>query len=138
MNTADRSIALVDTALRRRFHFIPFYPDEEPIKGLLGRWLAKNKPAMAWIAEVVDRANAELGDRHVAIGPSHFLRADLDEDWVDLIWTHSVIPYIAEQFFGEEDRLAGFDLTKLRAGEAWLEDESADPESIGDGQSDDA
>ena len=115
MNTADRSIALVDSALRRRFHFAPFFPDEAPVKGLLARWLDEHKPELAWVAEVVDRANEKLGRRHSAIGPSYFLDHDLDEEWVGIIWEHSVLPYIAEQFFGEEDRLEEFALDRLRA-----------------------
>ena len=113
MNTADRSIALVDSALRRRFHFIPFFPDEPPIEGLLRRWLGTFKPDLVWLADVVDRANQRLGGRHQAIGPSHFMRGDLDEEWIELIWEHSVLPYIAEQFFGEEDRLDQFKLVAL-------------------------
>ena len=114
MNTADRSIALVDLALRRRFHFAPFYPDQAPIEGLLRRWLRANNSKMEWVADVVDRANKLLGDRHVAIGPSYFLREDLDGDWLDLIWEHSVLPYLAEHFFGDEERLNDFQLAKLR------------------------
>jgi len=114
MNTADRSIALVDAALRRRFYFVPFLPDEPPIQGLLGRWLSREKPDLMWVADVVDRANAKLGDRHLAIGPSHFMRDDLDEQWVELIWNHTVLPTIAEQFFGDEARLTEFSLAALR------------------------
>jgi 5-methylcytosine-specific restriction protein B len=114
MNTADRSIALVDSALRRRFHFVPFYPDRPPIQGLLRRWLQSNKPEMLWVADVVDRANEELGSNHMAIGPSHFLRGDLTEEWMALIWEHSVLPYIAEQYFGDDARLEAFALAKLR------------------------
>jgi hypothetical protein len=114
MNTADRSIALVDAALRRRFHFFPFFPDEPPIAGLLRRWLEKRNPDMLWVADVVDRANSRLEDRHRAIGPSHFLRENLNDDQVSMIWKHSVLPYIAEQYFGEEERVVAFALDRLR------------------------
>lgn len=114
MNTADRSIALVDAALRRRFYFIPFFPHRPPVAGLLRRWLTKRKPALRWLADVVDRANEQLGDRDLAIGPSYFLRSDLDEDWIALIWQHAVEPYIAEHFVGEEHRVQEFGLNRLR------------------------
>ena len=114
MNTADRSIALLDAALRRRFYFVPFFPDEAPIEGLLRRWLQKNTPDLLWLADVVDLANRKLGDRHIAIGPSYFMDKDLTEEWVSLVWKHSIIPYLAEHFFGQEDRLAEFDISKLR------------------------
>lgn len=114
MNTADRSIALVDLALRRRFHFIPFFPDEPPIQGLLERWLARHRPDLAWVARAVDHANEILGNRHAAIGPSYFFDRHLDDEKLRLVWEHSVLPYVAEQLFGgDEGRLEEFRLDRL-------------------------
>ena len=115
MNTADRSIALVDLALRRRFHFVEFHPDKEPIKGLLRSWLEKKASGMEWVADVVDRANEKLSDRHAAIGPSYFMRKKgLDTEMVEIIWEHNVLPYVEEQLYGEHDRLGDFNLDRLR------------------------
>jgi hypothetical protein len=115
MNTADRSIALVDLALRRRFYFMPFFPDTSPVEGLLSRWLAANAPEFAWLADVVDRANLKLGDRHAAIGPSHFMRTGLSDEWISLIWEHAVMPTLAEHFFGDESALEAYTLENLRS-----------------------
>ena len=115
MNTTDRTIALVDAALRRRFYFFNFFPDEPPIKGLLTRWLKKNDPNAKWVADLVESANLKLGDRHLGIGPSHFMDKDrsLDGNWVRFVWEQAVIPYIEDQCFGEEERLKEFAYDRL-------------------------
>lgn len=117
MNTADRSIALVDLALRRRFYFIEFHPDAKPVKFVLRRWLKRNDlNELLWVADVVEEANKLLeGDRHAAIGPSYFMKEELDEDNVWRIWNHSVLPYIEERLFGDDIRLDEFELSKLKA-----------------------
>ena len=114
MNTADRSIALVDLALRRRFHFVEFHPDTPPVQGLLRRWLEQNAPTMLQVADIVDCANKKLDDQQAAIGPSYFMKPGLDEDMLRLIWEHNVRPYIEEHLYGEHDRLGEFDLDTLR------------------------
>ena len=114
MNTADRSIALLDAALRRRFAFVPFFPDKPPIQGLLRRWLTKNLPEMKDVADIVDRANERLADRNGAIGPSFFLRADLDEARLERIWRHEISPYLEDHFFDDPERLRELELTALR------------------------
>ena len=117
MNTADRSIALMDAALRRRFYFTPFFSNQPPIEGLLHRWLERHNPEMAWVADLVDLANEKVGDRHLGVGPSYFMidSGELDESRVRRIWKRAVIPYIEEQFFGNEDRLAEFEFDALKA-----------------------
>ena len=114
MNTADRSIAMVDLALRRRFYFVEFHPGEEPVKSVLSRYLEKNPTNAGWVADVVDKANNLLDDSDAAIGPSYFMREGLDEDGVKRIWKHSVLPYIAERLFNDRERLAEFELENLR------------------------
>jgi 5-methylcytosine-specific restriction enzyme B len=136
MNTADRSIALIDSALRRRFHFLPFFPQRWPIDGLLARWLKRHAPGMAWVARVVDLANEKL-DSDASIGPSHFMRPDLSDDKVSLIWEHSVIPYLEELHFGQEDRVRDLSLEKLLA-ELAARDEPADSSSLGSDDEPDA
>ena len=116
MNTADRSIALVDLALRRRFYFVEFHPDDEPVKSVLHDWLTVKSPGMEWVADVVKNVNEKLkDDRHAAIGPSYFMKDGLDKKAVERIWKHSVVPYIEECLFGDNEKIAEFDLKKLMA-----------------------
>ena len=59
MNTADRSVALIDAAMRRRFHFVPFFPHDGPMKGLLRRWLGDGGSRLG-VADLLDAVNQEL------------------------------------------------------------------------------
>ena len=113
MNTADRSIALVDLALRRRFHFVEFHPDKPPVQGLLTRWLEIHAPDMMWVADVVELANEKLDDRQASVGPSYFMKKGLDNGKANLIWEYNVLPYIEERLYGEGDRLGEFGLDAL-------------------------
>lgn len=120
MNTADRSIALMDAALRRRFYFVDYYADREPVAGLLDRWLERHGlEEFGWISEVLDRANAKLADADAAIGPSHFLLrnpGEMSEERIARIWSHAVLPYLQERMMGEPERLEEFRLDLLRDG----------------------
>ena len=117
MNTADRSIALVDWALRRRFHFVEFHPDKPPVNAVLREWLSERARGMEWVADVLDKANALLKGRdeaEAAVGPSYFMQEGLDEEKVGRIWKHSVLPYIEERLFGASGVADEFALEKLR------------------------
>jgi len=117
MNTADRSIALVDLALMRRFNFEEFHPDMPPVRGTLRRWLEENVQEMQWVADVVDRANELLGrENDAAIGHSYFLgEEELNENTLEEIWSHNVLPYIQERLYGSDDEMMRqFQLDRLR------------------------
>lgn len=111
MNTADRSIALVDAALRRRFHFIPFFPNHGPMAGLLDRWLEREGEP-AWIGDLVSQINdeleRELGGPHLQLGPSHFMKHGLDTAVLRRIWEYDIEPFIEDQFFGDARRIDYF------------------------------
>jgi 5-methylcytosine-specific restriction protein B len=114
MNTADRSIALVDSALRRRFQFVPFTLDERadnPIAGLLRKWLRANSEP-EWVADLVDQVNQELvtslGMGDLALGPSYFMVQGLDEARLRRIWRYRIEPLIEDIFFGEPERSEPF------------------------------
>ena len=117
MNTADRSIALVDAALRRRFHFIPFFPEEYPLNGLLLRWLEENNQDMLDVAGIVARLNSRLREQfgpHLQVGPSYFMRRDLSHEVLKSIWAHDIMPFLEDQLFGHEEELANYTLDSLR------------------------
>jgi 5-methylcytosine-specific restriction protein B len=129
MNTADRGIAQIDAALRRRFHFFPLFPLDSPIAGLLARHLRArlgDGHPLQWLPDVLDLANKKLTDLglyEAAIGPSYFMEKDLDDDMIELIWTYSIMPMIEERFPGDAKKKNQFALDVLR-NEAGLEPSS--------------
>jgi 5-methylcytosine-specific restriction protein B len=117
MNTADRSIALLDMALRRRFRFVDLLPCRAPRKGLPQRFLDRKAPDMAFLADMLDYVNGRLNDPHASIGPSHFLLKNtrtLTEEKAEVIWTHSILPALADRFFDTPDELKDFEYKAVR------------------------
>ncbi len=103
MNTADRSVALVDHALRRRFAFIGLFPEYETLR----RFLDKNEFAADGLIGVLEELNAAINDRNYSIGISYFLRKDL-EDEIEDIWQMEIEPYLEEYFFDQADKVEEF------------------------------
>lgn len=101
MNTADRSIALVDAAMRRRFSFVEMSPRTEPTKGLLRRWLTKTgrdpEPA-----DVLDELNSRINDPDFQIGPSYLMKPGVYRDGgLDRTWRTKILPLLEEHHYGE-------------------------------------
>lgn len=104
MNSADRSIAFVDYALRRRFYFVDFYPDEQVIK----KWFVKNgirEPHQGIVLGLMRDINSEISNKlgkEYQVGYSYFMK-DLDNEKVRRIIDYAIIPLIEQYFFGKKE-----------------------------------
>lgn len=114
MNTADRSIALIDTALRRRFYFEALLPTREPIGGVLRKWLAAHGHDDD-SAQLLDELNLRIDDAERSIGPSYFIQSSGRAPNLDRIWKHSILPQMEEYFWGTDRNIEKeFGLPSLR------------------------
>ena len=75
MNTADRSIALVDAAMRRRFAFVPLHPARAAHQRGARVVADSGGPTPTRAADLLDELNAAIDDPDFQIGPSYFMRA---------------------------------------------------------------
>jgi 5-methylcytosine-specific restriction protein B len=107
MNTADRSIALVDAAIRRRFAFIELHPDEPPVRDVLATWLAANHKEGDQRAALLRALNDAIGeeDRDFMIGPSYLMRPLAEQPaGLERIWRHDLLPLLEEHYYGRLTR----------------------------------
>ncbi|WP_448006154.1 hypothetical protein [Agromyces bauzanensis] len=115
MNTADRSIALVDAAMRRRFYFLEMAPAVAPVSDVLAKWLAKH--GMSDVpAQLLAELNRRLGDPDAAIGPSYLMtKSVMEPGRLERIWAHAILPLLQERFYGTGEDLKRYSLSAIRA-----------------------
>ena len=106
MNSADRSIAMVDYALRRRFEFFDFPPDVNVLKNYLQSSDAKvdGERIISLFEKVNSVVGQELG-KHYRIGHTYFMKPNLDENTLKELWQFSVMPLLEEYFFDNSQAL---------------------------------
>lgn len=102
MNTADRSIATIDTALRRRFRFKEMMPDATVLNGISVEDIS--------IADMLARMNkriAVLYDREHTIGHAYFipLRDNPTIEQLAEIFENAIVPLLQEYFYEDYEKI---------------------------------
>jgi len=101
MNTADRSIALMDTALRRRFRFEEMTSDP----GLVDELVRLNEDiSLSSILTVMNSRIEFLYDREHAIGHAYFLGIATKND-LDAVMRNRIIPLLQEYFYEDWEKI---------------------------------
>ena len=126
MNTADRSIALLDTALRRRFDFVEMMPDANLLKQIwlvedakrpkqtsIDKWETYEAKILYEILRAINNRIEFLLDREHTIGQAFFFekavfRSDNSLEWYELslealkeIFAKKIIPLLQEYFYDD-------------------------------------
>lgn len=103
MNTADRSIAIVDHALRRRFAFLEMNINYDVLRNFHKNSKFKIDKLISWLI----RVNQAIDDKRYFVGISFFLRENLSDDIQD-IWSMEIMPYLEEYFFDQPEKVKEF------------------------------
>ena len=103
MNTADRSIALIDTALRRRFGFVEMVPEAS----VLANVLVDNVVDIAEMLDTINKRITVLLDREHTIGHSYFLPLKNNPTLARLaeIFEGKIIPLLQEYFYDDYEKI---------------------------------
>ncbi|MFW5891726.1 MAG: AAA family ATPase, partial [bacterium] len=114
MNTADRSLALIDYALRRRFSFVdlkPVFSSDKfnsylKDKGLNSNNINRINHTMTTINEEIKK---DLGD-NFEIGHSYFVTREVVEfeEWYQNIIKYDILPLLREYYFDDEEKIKKF------------------------------
>ncbi|PNS01207.1 GTPase [Petrotoga mexicana DSM 14811] len=102
MNTADRSIAMIDTALRRRFEFVEMKPDTDILKGVR----VKNID-ISNMLDIINKRIIVLLDREHTIGHSYLLplKTDPTIETLAAIFKKRIIPLLQEYFYDDYEKI---------------------------------
>ena len=102
MNTADRSIALMDTALRRRFQFVEMMPDTDILKNVTVEGVE-----IAPILKKINERITFLYDREHTIGHAFFIKliGSPNINTLGSIFEKSIIPLLQEYFYEDYQKI---------------------------------
>lgn len=107
MNTADRSLALMDYALRRRFGFFEMRPGFDT-EGFRAYEEKLNRPKFDALIRTVKELNQAIEDdpalgRGFCIGHSYFCGGDGTDDWLESVVEYDLLPTLNEYWYDDEE-----------------------------------